>query len=362
MPTKTSYNYVGSLFSTYEEQLDRTHPLYILANQIDWKVFDTHFEPLYSSKMGAPGKPIRRMVGLIILKHLRNLSDESIVEHWQENVYYQYFCGEHLFAQKRPCASTELVEFRNRIGINGIELILKESIRINGKDGHENESITDTTVQEKNISYPTDDKLYKKIIAKCRKISSENKIKIRQSYTRTIKKLGIAQRFRNHPKNKSKARKADKKIKIIAGRMLREVERHLAPESKHQTDLLIMNKVLQQQRHDSHKIYSLHEPNVQCISKGKEHKKYEFGCKVSIMSTKNSGVIIGALSYEKNEYDGHTIEKAIEQQQRLTGAKLIRTYVDRGYRGIKEALGTKVMSPKINETDTETEKRKLRKV
>lgn len=361
MSIKTSHNYQGSFFSTFEEQLDHKHPLYILSNRVDWQIFADRFEPLYSSKLGAPSKPIRRMVGLLILKHLRNLSDESIVEQWPENVYYQYFCGEQIFAQKRPCSSTELVEFRNRIGVSGIELILKESIRINGKDGQENESITDTTVQEKNITYPTDNKLHKKIIAKCHKISEDEKITLRQSYTRTLKKLAIAQRFRNHPKNQAKARKADRKVKTIAGRLVREIERNLSADSKYQPNIELMKRVLQQKRHDNHKIYSLHEPDVQCISKGKEHKKYEFGCKVSIMSTKNTGVIIGAMSFEKNEYDGHTIEQAIQQQQNLTGIQLERTYVDRGYRGIHNVHGTEIISPKIRTTDTETEKRKMRK-
>src|ERR1700740_2734548 len=100
-------------YSTFEEQLDRQHPLYILANKINWMLFEESFSKHYSATMGCPAKPIRLMVSLLILKHIRNVSDESIVEQWSENVYYQYFSGEHIFACGQPCASSELVHFRN---------------------------------------------------------------------------------------------------------------------------------------------------------------------------------------------------------------------------------------------------------
>ena len=331
-------------YSTLEEQLSREHPLYILANRIDWSIFEKSFGRLYSSE-GRPAKPIRLMVSLLMLKHIRNLSDESVVEQWMENIYYQYFGGETSYACGVPCEASELVHFRNRIGEQGIELIFKESIRVNDKDGREDEGTVDTTVQEKNITYPTDDKLHKKIIKKCVAIAEEQDIELRQSYRCTIKKLAYDQRFRRHPRNYRKARKADRKMKTIAGRLVRELERKL-PAGLHQTDLALFKKVLKQKRNDSQKIYSLHEPYVSCISKGKEHKKYEFGSKVSIMTTKKSGVIIGALNIEKNDYDAHTVDPAFEQQQRLTGITLKRAFMDRGYRGITEVRGTKIEIPK----------------
>ncbi|MBL0310183.1 MAG: transposase [Bacteroidetes bacterium] len=118
-----------SFYSSFEEQLNHQHPLYVLSNRINWKQFEDAFLKHYSDKMGRPGKPIRLMVGLLILKHVRNLSDESVVEQWSENVYYQYFCGEKSFANGSPCEASELVHFRHRIGAEGVELILKESIR-----------------------------------------------------------------------------------------------------------------------------------------------------------------------------------------------------------------------------------------
>ncbi len=349
-----------SFYNTFEEQLKHSHPLYILANKIDWKIFEEAFSKLYSEE-GRPAKPIRLMVSLLMLKHIRNISDESVVEQWSENCYYQYFGGEKVFACGAPCEASELVHFRNRIGEQGIELILKESIRINGKDAQEQEATTDTTVQEKNITYPTDNKLHRKIIKKCIAIADKQSIELRQSYTRTLKRLLMDGRFRNHPKNKGKAKKADKKIKTIAGRLVRELERKLQP-SLHQSTLTLFKNVLAQKKTDTNKIYSLHEPHVQCISKGKEHKKYEFGSKVSIITTKNTGVIIGAINFEKNTHDSKTLQPAIEQQQRLSGTILKNNFVDRGYRGVKEVLGTKIIIPdKPGKHRTPYEKQKLRK-
>jgi len=348
------------LYSTFEEQLSHNHPLYILAGKVDWEVFGKAFAKHYSDE-GRPAKPIRLMVSLLMLKHIRNLSDESVVEQWMENVYYQYFSGEKMYACGEPCEASELVHFRNRIGAEGIELIFKESIRINGKDGKEEEATVDTTVQEKNITYPTDNKLHRKIIKKCTAIAQEQQMELRQSYSRTIKKLAEQQRFRNHPKNYKKARKADRKVKTIAGRLVRELERKL-PAGLHADDLLLFKKVLSQKRSDTNKIYSLHEPHVQCISKGKEHKKYEFGSKVSIITTKKSGVIIGALNIAENDYDAHTVDPAFEQQQRLSGITLKRAFMDRGYRGITQVRGTKIEIPKpFNKQLSNYEQQQLKK-
>ena len=347
-------------YSTFEEQLSHSHPLYILANQINWKIFEEAFSKLYSQE-GRPAKQIRLMVSLIILKHIRNISDESVVEQWFENIYYQYFSGEKSYACGEPCEASELVHFRNRIGTEGIELIFKESIRINGKDGKEKQATTDTTVQEKNITYPTDNKLHRRIIKKCIALADREGIEIRQSYTRTLRKLLMDQRFRNHPKNKGKAKKADRKVKTIAGRLVREMDRKL-PSSLYQGIIALFKKVLVQKKTDNNKIYSLHEPHTQCISKGKEHKKYEFGSKVSIITTKTTGVIIGALNIEKNVHDSKTLEPALEQQQRLTGIILKNNFVDRGYRGVKEVSGTKIIIPDTPAKNrTPYEKQKLRK-
>lgn len=342
IPKRRSVNQ-RSLFFSFNDTLNQKHPLYILADKVHWHVFEDAFLPLYSQNQGRPAKAIRLMVGLLMLKHIRNVSDESVVEQWSENIYYQYFCGETSFVSGAPCQASELVHFRYRIGEKGVELILRESIRVNGDDGDDGNVNIDTTVQEKNITFPTDAKLHKKIIKKCRKIAVGQQLPVRQTYTRTLKKLYMDQRFRNHPKNRARAHRADRKIKTIAGRLVRELERHLRPSSKHHGELEPYKKVLAQDRGSKNKIYSLHEPEVCCISKGKEHKKYEFGNKASFAKT-DSGVIVGAMGF-RNEYDGHTLGPALEQVKRLTGRTPRTAKVDRGYRGKKQIGETEIMIP-----------------
>ena len=201
-----------SLFSSLEDMLSHEHLLFQLSNKINWESFENAFSPLYCSTNGRPAHPIRLMCGLLILKHLRNVSDEMVVFQWSENAYYQYFCGGLEFMPKQPCDASELVHFRNRIGEEGMELILAESIRVNtdhDNEDHFDTAFIDSTVQEKNITYPTDAKLHKKIIKNVLKIVHDKSLPLRQSYTRTLKGIYRSQRFRNHPKNRKKALKAD---------------------------------------------------------------------------------------------------------------------------------------------------------
>lgn len=353
-----------SLFSSLEDMLNHGHPLFQLSHKINWQRFDAAFSPLYCSANGRPAHPIRLMCGLLILKHLRNLSDETVVLQWSENAYYQYFCGELEFTPKEPCAASDLVHFRNRIGEKGMEIILSESIRVNtdkDDEDHFDTAFIDSTVQEKNITYPTDAKLHKKIIKNVLKIVRDRSLPLRQSYTRTLKGIYRAQRFRTHPKNRKKALKADRQLKTIAGRLVRELERNLGRENGYEKMFELYYRVLSQDRKSKNKVYSLHEPDVVCISKGKEHKKYEFGNKVSILRSW-SGLILGACSF-RNEYDGHTIEKTLEQTQRMTGKQIAKLAADRGYRGMKQIGDTKILIPDLPKVkDTYYQKRKKHKL
>ena len=353
-----------SMFSSLEDMLSHQHPLFQLSNKINWESFENAFSPLYCSNNGRPAHPIRLMCGLLILKHLRNVSDEMVVFQWSENAYYQYFCGGLEFMPKQPCDASELVHFRNRIGEKGMELILAESIRVN--TDHDNEehfdtAFIDSTVQEKNITYPTDAKLHKKIIKNVLKIVHDKSLPLRQSYTRTLKGIYRSQRFRNHPKNRKKALKADRQLRTIAGRLVRELERNLEGKKGYEKMFELYYKVLSQNRKSKNKVYSLHEPDVVCISKGKEHKQYEFGNKVSILRSW-SGLILGACSF-RNEYDGHTIEKTLEQTQRMTGKQVDKLAGDRGYRGIKQIGQTKILIPDVPKAkDSYYQKRKKHKL
>lgn len=364
MYTKPSKTAQQTMFFNLDSQLNQKHPLYLLANKIDWNLFEESFRKLYCENNGRPAKPIRRMVGLLILKHVRDVSDEGLVEQWQENIYYQYFCGEQEIQTCAPCTPTELIEFRKRIGESGMELILKESIRVNDDHDDIDKSFIDSTVQEKNITFPTDAKLTKKIIGRCLKINAKLGLPMRQSYKFKMKELARDQRFRNHPKSKKKAAKADRKMKTIAGRLVRELERNLKKEGlldQFAKEIAMYYKVLAQHKNDKDKIYSLHEPDVECISKGKEHKKYEFGNKVSIVRTWN-GLIIGALSFRK-EYDGHTIDGALNQVERLVGKRPKLLAGDRGYRGQKQSGSTEVVIPDTpKDSDSYYIKRKKHKL
>ena len=345
-------------FTRLSEQLNQKHPLFHLACQIKWEIFEDAFSKHYSLTHGAPAKPIRLMVSLLILKQLRNLSDESMVEQWSENSYYQYFSGEQIFIPQVPCSATELVEFRKRIGTEGVELILKESIRVNGEDAQDVNLSGDTTVQEKNITYPTDDKLYKKIIKKCQIIAEKEDVCLRQSYKHTVKQLSIVQRLKRTKGGADQARKASKKVKTIAGRLVRELGRKLTPQAinKYGSDLALFSRVLAQKRADSDKIYSLHEPATKCYTKGKEHKKFEFGSKASFLITQSTGVIVGALNFTESLHDSKTLPQAIEQYQRLTGQEAENIFLDRGYRGPKTIKNTQLHTPKPDKNITKSKR------
>jgi IS5 family transposase len=213
---------------------------------------------------------------------------------------------------------------------------------------NEKEVLFDTTVQEKNITFPTDSKLHKKIIEGCIKISEKENIKLRQRYTRIVKQLMIDQRFREHPKRQKKANAAARKLKTIAGRLVRDVERKLDDMDRlsyYDERLWLYLLVLGQRRNDSNKIYSFHAPEVKCISKGKEHKKYEFGNKSSFAITKKSGIVVGAMAFEENIYDGHAIEPQLEQVKDLLGRLPETVLVDRGCKGRKSILGVNIKIP-----------------
>jgi IS5 family transposase len=327
--------------------INHNHELFILSNKIDWEGLTKEFQGYYKD-FGRPSVPIRKMVGLVLLKYIYNLSDENVVDRWIENPYWQYFTGEVFFQLEKPFDPSDFVHFRKRIGEKGAELLLKLSIDLFGKEAKEKEVLIDTTVQEKNITFPTDTKLHKKIIDKCNTIAQSELIPLRQSYKRVIKQLMIDQRFRNHPKRKKKAKSAARKIKTIAGRLVRDLDRKMdeAQKAYYGRKIEIFNQILQQEKDTKNKVYSIHEPEVKCIAKGKEAKPYEFGNKSSFVKTKKSGIIVGAMAFTQNLYDGDTLEPQLEQVERVASYSPDVAIVDRGYRGKKHVNGTQIITPK----------------
>ena len=355
--------HIGFLFTGLEGQCNPRHPIRQLAHKIPWQVFEEELS-CYYSKEGRPAKPIRLMVGLLILKQMHNLSDEGICQAWRDNPYFQYFTGEVEFQWELPCEPSDLTHFRNRIGEHGSLLILSVSAGLHQKQIEKEEVVlVDTTVQEKNITYPTDTKLAGKVIERSWQLAEQENVKLRRSYRRVVKKCIEAQRGRNHPRGKKKAKQATKVLQKIAGRLVRELERKLRPEqrAKHEEALLLYKKVIKQKREDKDKVYSLHEPQVYCIAKGKEHKKYEYGSKAGLVIGAKSGVILAAHHIEKNQYDGHTLPAMLEQAEAVSGKFFKKVVGDQGFKGRVGIEGVEVMHPgqKVKEAKEKKQRKKL---
>ena len=345
--------------------IKENHELVLLSKKINWEQLESELGIYYCEGNGRPSIPIRTIAGIVLLRRMFDESDESILDRWVENPYWQYFCGELYFQHEPPFDRTELIKFRNRIGEEGSEQLLKMSVQLfPRKEVQENEVLIDTTVQEKNITFPTDVKLQKKIIEKFRKIADKEGIELRQTYKRELKQLMIDQRFHSHPRRRKKARAAARRIKVIAGRVVRDIDRkmNIRQKEKYAPQLAIFNKVLAQEKSSENKIYSIHQPHVKCIAKGKEAKKYEFGNKSSIVKTKRSGIVVGAMAFTENIYDGDTLLPQLEQTERITDHKPKIGIVDRGYRGRKIINGVKIIIPaKLPASANNYQKQKLRK-
>jgi transposase, IS5 family len=346
-----------------KEFIDMDHKLALLAEKIDWNYFEKEFSNLYSHT-GQPGMPIRFMVACLMLKRIENLGDETLALAWVSNPYMQYFCGEAHFQHKFPCDPSDFVHFRKRIGEKGVEKIFTYSVLLHGEKVLCKEVTSDTTVQENNTTFPTDSKLAKKIIEKCAKISQEENINQRQSYKRVSKQFLKDTYNSEHPKRRKKAKRAQKKLNTIAGRVVRELERKLPSHvlSLYQKDLALFKKILAQKQNDKGKIYSIHKPYTSCIAKGKAHKKYEYGNKIGIVLNPKERVILGVEAFEGNPHDSKTIEPLLDQIENNFEYLPEEVVYDRGGRGKSFLKGVKISTPKKpKKTDTQYQKRKERK-
>lgn len=324
--------------------LDMKHPLVDLAEEIDWGWFEEKLSQGFG-KRGPQALPVRLVVGLNYLKHEENLSDEQLLEKWVENPYWQYFCGYEYFQKELPCDATSLTKWRGRLGKDGAEMMLQETLRIASKEKllkpkQVTQVVVDTTAQVKNITYPTDGKLLFKASEKLVKQAKSEGLELRQTYVRVQKRLAFKYARYCHAKQFRRARKASKAMSVRLGRIMRDIRRKSAATPLGLTGRMkhwfwLAERIQSQVKDKSlpNKVYSLHEPHVACIAKGKAHSPYEFGSKVSVTSTIKGAWVLGVKNFQGNPYDGSTLRSVVADCERMTGARIKTAFVDKGYRG-----------------------------
>ena len=334
-----------------------------------WSAFDESFGKFFKP-IGRPAKSTRLMVGLHYLKHVYNLSDEEVVERWVENPYHQYFCGFEFFQHSMPIDPSLMTRWRKRVGPDTLEEILKATVAV----ALETETIkpsslervtVDTTVQPKAIAHPTDSRLYLKALLTLVRHARKVGIKLRQSHTRLAKRAAVKAGRYAHAKQFKRMRRELKRLRTYLGRVFRDVTRKITGqadlEGRFARLLALVARLLTQKPDDNNKLYALHAPEVVCISKGKAHKRYEFGCKVGIAATNREGLFIAAMAFEGNPYDGHTLNDTAQKAEAMTGAPIQRLYADKGYQGHDYEGEAKVMLSGNKRGLTPTMKRELKR-
>jgi IS5 family transposase len=330
-----------------DQFIDMTHPLVRLRQETDWGYMNETFGAVYKDGAGHPPLPTQLMVGLAIIKHMENLSDEDLTERWVRDPYYQYLCGEEFFQHKAPFDRSSLTRWRKRMGEERLSTLILEALRIAHKTkalGTQDlqRVVVDTTVQPKNIAHPTDHRLLLKSIEKLAKLAKKEGLELRQSYRRVAKLASIKAGRYIHAKQFKRARREIKFLRTRLGRVIRDIRRQLDKkpwlEDKFHALLMLASKVKAQDQHQrGQKVYALHAPEVECIGKGKARAPYEFGCKVSIVTPvtqpKGGQFVLHAEAHHGNPYDGHTLGPVLEHLENRLGLVLERGHVDKGYKG-----------------------------
>ena len=374
-PSRKSPSETDDLFrSRLENIIDMRHELVRLGAAIEWAFFDDAYDAFYSEE-GRPGIPTRMMVGVHILKHMFDLSDEGVCERWVYDPYFQHFCGEEYFQFELSIERSSMTRWRHRIGPQGCEKVFQESLGVAHRTGalrtKDLKRVTvDTTVQEKAITFPTDARPMHKARERLVRLAREHGVPLRQSYARGGKRALIMQGRYRHAKQHKRVGKAMRKLKTYLGRTIRDIRRKTCddPELREAfvRPLWLAEWVMTQKRRDPYpKVYSLHAPEVECIGKGKAHKPYEFGCKVSVVATNNRApggqFVTHMKAFHGNPYDGHTLKTVIEEMESWTGISIERVYVDKGYRGHDYPNKLKVYTSGQKRGITPTIKKELRR-
>ena len=330
-----------------DQIINMSHELVKLAKAISWRFIEERCGAVYSDGPGMPPLPTRLMAGLAILKHTFDLSDEELCARWVENPYFQYLCGEEFFCHELPFDRSSMTRWRQRMGEERIASLLQESLHVAVSTGamkpeDTRRVIVDTTVQPKNVMFPTDAKLINRARETLVRLARKAGIDLRQSYSRVGKLALIRHQRYAHAKQFKRANKALRKLKTYLGRTIRDIGRQIAGEDDLQAIFLrplhLASRVLEQNRHQrGRKVYSLHAPEVECIGKGKAHAPYEFGVKVSVATTlhrsKGGQFALHAKALPGNPYDGHTLATIIPEMEAEIGTGIERVLADAGYKG-----------------------------
>ncbi len=333
--------------SRLDQIIDMRHELVRIAALIAWPLLDQKLGDMYTDGPGQPPLPTRLMAGASILKHTFDLSDEELVRRWVENPYYQYFCGMEFFCHEAPFDPSSLSRWRTRMGEARLEILVQESLAVAVKtEAVEvkdlSKVIVDTTVQEKAITFPTDAKLANRAREKLVKLARKHGVELRQGYPRVGKLALIKHQRYAHAKQFKRARRELRRLKTYLRRVIRDIERKLkrtpSLEPIFRPMLFLAQRVHDQQREQrGPKVYSLHAPEVECIGKGKAHKPYEFGVKVSIVTTvapsRGGQFVLAAKALPGSPYDGHTLSTVIPHVETVVGNEVKRIIADKGYRG-----------------------------
>jgi len=333
--------------SRLDQIIDLDHALAKLARQIDWRFLEERFGAVYTDGSGQPPLPTRLMAGLAILKHTFDLSDEALCERWVENPYYQYLCGEEFFQHQLIFDRSSLTRWRQRMGEEKLLALIQESLSVATKTGAMKPSdlsrvIVDTTVQPKNVMFPTDAKLLNRAREVLVRLAKKSGLGLRQSYARVGKFALIKHQRYAHAHQFKRANRSLKKLKTYLGRVIRDIARKIADDEAMSEvfakPLSLARRVLtQNHKQRGPKVYSLHASEVECIGKGKAHRPYEFGVKVSVATpikhSKGGQFVTYVKTLPGNPYDGHTLAKVIPAMEALIGNIIERMIADAGYRG-----------------------------
>src|SRR6201997_2100711 len=330
-----------------EDIIDLGHPLVRLAREIDWGFLDRRFASVCTPGVGQPPLPTRLVAGLLIVKHMHNLSDEVLCARWLENPYFQFFCGELSFCHEAPFDRSSMTRWRQRLGEEQLVALIQESLSGAHKTGAIGPKdlervVVDTTVQPKAVAHPTDARLMHRAIIKLVGLAKRNHVPLRQSYLRLAKRAAIMVGRYTHAHQFKRARRQLKFLRTRLGRIIRDIRRKIdgdtVLEARFSPLLGLAQQVRSQDQHQrGPKVYALHAPEVECIGKGKARAPYEFGCKVSIAtpvtSPKGGQFVLHAKALHGNPFDGHTLGPVITDMEKLTGVAARRIHGDKGYRG-----------------------------